>query len=85
MFRPERDIPETYFKSGNFRDNFIFTNSVKRHICDAKISRLGHDLHISVNDRLRGFYFHETSLRENKTLAKISEFTEFLFTYLVKY
>ena len=27
-----------------------FANSVKRHICDAKNSRLGHDLHISVKD-----------------------------------
>ena len=27
-------------------------NSFKRHICDAKNSRLGHDLHISVNNRV---------------------------------
>ena len=27
----------TYCKFGNFRENFIFTNSVKRHICDVKI------------------------------------------------
>ena len=26
-----------YCKSGNIRENFIFANSVKRHICDAKI------------------------------------------------
>ena len=26
-----------YCKSGNFRENFIFANSVKRYICDAKI------------------------------------------------
>ena len=25
-----------YCKSGNIRENFIFANSVKRHICDAK-------------------------------------------------
>ena len=30
----------------------ISTNSVKRHICDPKNSRLGHDLHKSVNDRV---------------------------------
>ena len=41
-----------YCKSGNFRENFIFANSVKRHICEAKNSRLGHDLHISVGDRV---------------------------------
>ena len=37
-----------YCKSGNFRENFIFANSVIRHICDAKNSQLGHDL----NDRV---------------------------------
>ena len=30
----------------------VFENSVKRHICDAKYSRLGHDLRILVNDRV---------------------------------
>ena len=41
-----------YCKSGNFCENFNFTNSVKRHICDAKNPRLAHDLHISVIDRV---------------------------------
>ena len=41
-----------YCKFGNFRENFIFANSVKRHICDAKNSRLGHDLRILVKDRV---------------------------------
>ena len=61
-------------------------NRVKRYICGVKKSLLGHDLQnvpISVNDRViftisRGFYFHETShakFHENKSLAKISEFT----------
>ena len=36
-------------KSGNFRKNFIFANSVKRQSCGAKNSRLVHDLPISVN------------------------------------
>ena len=27
----------------NIRENFIFANSDKRHFCDVKISRLGHD------------------------------------------
>ena len=39
-------------KSGIFQDNFIFANSVKRHICDVKMSRLVCDLHRSVNDRV---------------------------------
>ena len=74
-----------YYKLGNFRENFIFANSVKRHICHGKKSRLGHNLNTSVNDRVICHFtrvnFHETSqLRsfcENKTLEKISEFTVF--------
>ena len=52
-----------FYKFVNFRENFIFANSIKRHICHAKILRLGHDLPISDNDRVisRGFYYHETS------------------------
>ena len=30
----------------------FFANSVKRHICNVKKLRLGHDLLISVNDRV---------------------------------
>ena len=62
----------TYCKSGNFREHFIFANSVKRHICDVKNLQLGHALPISKRQIdfaiSRGFYFRET-------LAKISEFT----------
>ena len=51
-----------YCKSGNFRENFIFANSVKRHICDIKNSQLGYDIPISVKDRVispfcEGFIF----------------------------
>ena len=46
---------------GNFFENFIFAISVKSHICNVKISRLTHDLPISVNDRVilsfRGVFF----------------------------
>ena len=45
-----------YCKSGNFGENFIFANSIKRHICDINISRLGHDLIISVNDRVNSLF-----------------------------
>ena len=46
---------------GNFREKFIFANSVKRHICNIKISQYGHEIPISVNDRVisRMFSFHE--------------------------
>ena len=61
----------------------LFTNSVKRYICDAIKLRLGHVLPLSVNDRvtsafLKGFIFTNfayAKFRENKTLEKISEFT----------
>ena len=36
------------YKFGNFRENF----SVYRHICDVKISQVGHDLPILVNIRV---------------------------------
>ena len=56
-----------YCKSGNFRDNFIFANSVKRHICDAKNSRLGHGVSLSVDDRVISLFlegFILTKFRE---------------------
>ena len=37
---------------GNFRENFILGNSIKNHICYVKKLQLGHDLPISVNDRV---------------------------------
>ena len=46
------DDVKKYCKFGNFRENFIFANRVISHICDITNSRLGHDLPISVNDRL---------------------------------
>ena len=76
---PTRDkIQQHYCKFGNFRENFIFTNSVKRHIYPVENSRLGHDLPTSANDRLISTFrkdFIFTKLHENKTLVKISEFT----------
>ena len=41
-----------YCKFGNFRENFIFLNSLKRHACNHKISQLGYDWPISVVDRV---------------------------------
>ena len=67
-----------YCKLGNFRENIIFAKSVKRHICDVKNSLQGHDLPISVNDRMISPLcedFIYTNFHENKTLAKMSEFT----------
>ena len=60
---------------GNFRVRFIFAKRVKRHICDIKILRLGHDLPISVIDRLissfrKGYIF--TKLRIHEVLQKIN-------------
>ena len=39
-----------YCRFGNFRENFIFANSIKRHISDVKNSRLRQDLPISIYD-----------------------------------
>ena len=38
-----RTNTKRYCKFRNFRENFIFANSVKRHICDVIKLRLGHD------------------------------------------
>ena len=63
-----------YCKPGNFRDNFIFANSVKIHICDAKIATRTCFTYISKRQSdfgiSRGFYFHETSHR--RSFAKIN-------------
>ena len=72
-----------YCKSKNFLENFIFVNSAKRYIWDIKNLRLGHDLPRSVNDRVISAFrkdfvfmnFAYTKFHENKTLAKISQFT----------
>ena len=55
-----------YCRFGNFRENFIFANSIKRHISDVKKSRIRQDLPLSINDRVilpfrEGFIF--TKLR----------------------
>ena len=47
-----RKYTDNYYKHRIFRENFIFANSVKRHICGVKNSRQGHNLSISVNDRV---------------------------------
>ena len=41
-------VDACYRKFRNFRENFIFANSVKRHICQVKNSRLWHALPTSV-------------------------------------
>ena len=62
-----------YWKFGNFPENFIFTNSAKRHSCDQKFSRLEYDLPVSVVDSnfaiSQAFYFHKTS--QMQSFAKI--------------
>ena len=44
-----------YCKFRNFREDLIFTDSVKRHICNVQISQLRHDLPILVNDKVISF------------------------------
>ena len=72
-----------YCKFGNFRENFIFANSVKRHICQVKKSQLWHNLPTLVKNKefspfREGLCSRNSApakFRENKILAKISEFT----------
>ena len=55
-----------YCRFGNFRENFIFANNIKRHISDVEKSPLRQGLPVSINDRVilpfrEGFIF--TKLR----------------------
>ena len=64
-----------YCRFGNFRENFIFANSIKRHISDVKNSRIRQDLPLSINDRVilpfrEGFIF--TKLRICEVSRKLS-------------
>ena len=69
-----------YWTFGKFRENFIFANSLKRHICHFKNSRQGHDFNIyqQMTEWSRHFArilfswnFASAKFRENKTLRKI--------------
>ena len=62
-------LGQYYCRFGNFRENFIFANSIIRHISDVKKSRLRQDLSISIKGRVilpfrEGFIF--TQLRKCK-------------------
>ena len=79
----------SYCKFRNFRENFIFANSIKRHICDLRNSRLGHDIPISVNDRVilpfrEGFNFtkpHMPSFVKIKPSRKFTNLQYFHFSH----
>ena len=60
-----------YCKFGNFRENFIFPNGVKRHICNVENSRNMHDLPISVNDRVI-LPFHESFIFTKLRICEVS-------------
>ena len=76
-----------YCKFGDFRENLIFANGVKRHICHVKNSRLGQDLPASGNDRvippfLEDFFFHETShMRSFVKIKSSQKFPNLQYTY----
>ena len=63
-------VPPCYFKFGNFRENFIFANSVKRHICDVKNSQLEYGLPVSGNERVISPFRECAKFRENKPSRK---------------
>ena len=67
-----------YCKFRNFRENFIFANSIKGYICQVKILQLRHDLPISVNDRMilpfhEGFIFVKLCIMRSFTKIKHSQ------------
>ena len=53
---------EIYCKFGKFHENFVFSNSIKRPICDVKNSWLGHELPISIKERVISQWFCFTKL-----------------------
>ena len=74
MFYTEHGYEHNTLKFENFREDFTFANSIKRHICDFKNSLLDNDLPISLNDRVisplrEDFIFTKLRICENKTLA----------------
>ena len=63
-----------FCKFGNFHENFISSENIKRHVCNVKILGLEHDLPTSVIGRVispfcEGFIFF-------KTFTNFSEFTD---------
>ena len=74
-------ITTQYCKFGNFRENFIFANNVKRHICDVKNREQGKIYQYFISEQQsdiansRGFDFHETS--HMRSFAKIKLLRKF--------
>ena len=76
-----------YCKSENFRENFIFANSVKRHICDIKNLRLWHSFPRSVNGRVISVFCEDfifTKLRMCEVSRKENPRENFRFTVYYK-
>ena len=85
-----------YSRFVNFREIFIFANSIKSgEISDVKNSRLKQDSPILINNRVikpfpEGFIFRKLKFCENNVLAKISDFTVLVWKHvnrssLIKY
>ena len=75
-FGSMNDYRREYCKIGNFRENFIFANSIKRHICEVENSRFGHDIRISVNDTVI-LPFRESFIFNFASFAKIKPSRKF--------
>ena len=61
-----------YNRFGNFCENFIFENSIKRHISDVKNLQLMQGLPISINGRVI-LPFREGLFSQNFAYAKFHE------------
>ena len=58
-------------KFGNFRENVIFANSIKRHINDVKNLRLRQDLPTSIKDKVI-LPFHEGFIFAKLRICEVS-------------
>ena len=72
IYWPSSMFDVRYCESVNVRENIIFANGVERHICDVQNSRLGHNLPVSVNDRMIS-PFREDCISRNFAFAKFRE------------
>ena len=70
-------INVSYCKFGNIHEHFIFSNSIKTHICDVINSRQWRNLLKSVNDRVKLPIYEESIFMNPQSFAKINPLENF--------
>ena len=66
-----------YCRFGNFLENFVFANSVTRHISGVLILQLWHDLRLSVNYRVISPFCGDFTFRKLRSFMKIKPSQKF--------